>query len=411
MISALLTLGLVACATPDSHEPFALLAAKGIVCGEDHGVVDRVVVLVRDGRILEVGKAGEVVVPEDYDVIDCGDAWLMPGFIDLHCHVGGDFGINSSIYQSNPGLRVWTSVIPGNPSLMRGLAAGVTTVLFIPGSATNFGGQGVLLKSFGETFEDMLVRNPGSLKLAQADNPKRWGWGMGRLSMNWNIRQTIKRGVGYAKAWEAYERGERPQPDVNLQHEIFRSLRKGEAQVSAHTQEHQVVQMSIQQVVIEAGLPLFIDHGTMSAFYGAHLAEEHGVAAIIGPRSISYTNKGRGFNHDGKIVGVAGAYQAAGHTRVGFNTDSPVVPQEELPLQSSMGVRYGFDDSEFGTILGITLIPAQTANIDFRVGSIEPGKDADFVVITGHPSDPRNHVLQVWGEGEVVYDASEERVF
>lgn len=411
MLTALLTLGLALAATPETHEPFAVLAAKGVVCGEEHAVIQRVCVLVEDGKIRAVGEAETIEIPEGYAVVDGGDAWLIPGLVDLHCHVGGDFGINSSIYQSNPGLRVWASVIPRNESLLRGLAAGVTTVLFIPGSATNFGGQGVLLKTYGETFDDMLVRQPGSLKLAQADNPKRWGWGMGRLAMNWNIRQTIRRGVGYAKAWEAFEEGQGPEPDRNINYDIFRSLRKGEAQISAHTQEHQVVQMTMKQTVVEYGLPMFIDHGTMSAFYGAHLAEELEVPAILGPRSVSYTNKSRGFDHDGKIVGVAGAYQAAGHTRIGFNTDAPVVPQEELPLQASMGVRYGFDDSQMGTIKGLTLVPAETAKIADRVGSIEVGKDADLVLITGHPADPRNHVRMVWGEGDVVYDAKERRVF
>ncbi|MEX1025002.1 MAG: amidohydrolase family protein [Planctomycetota bacterium] len=411
MIAGLLLGLLLGGAAPAADEPFAVFAAKGVVCGADHGVIDDVALLVVDGRIAAVGPRDEVTLPPDCRIVDGGAAWLLPGFVDLHSHVAGDFGINSSIYQSNPGLRVWASVVPANSNLARGLAAGVTTILFIPGSATNFGGQGVLLKTFGVDFADMLVRQPGSLKLAQADNPKRWGWGMGRLSMNWNIRRTIQKGVAYARAWEAFEAGAGPEPDVVLAWEIFRALRKGEAQISAHTQEHQVVQMSLKQVVVEAGLPLFIDHGTMSAFYGAALAEALGVPAILGPRSISFTNKGRAFDHDGKIVGIAAAYQAAGHSRIGFNTDAPVVPQEELALQAAMGVRYGFRDDGFATILGLTIVPARTAGIDARVGSLEVGKDADLVLVAGHPSDPRNPVLQVFGQGRLVYDAAEGRTF
>ena len=70
-----------------------------------------------------------------------------------------------------------------------------------------------------------------------------------------------------------------------------------------------------------------------------------------------------------------------------------------------MGVRYGFDDSHVDSVRAVTIVPAWAAGIDDRLGSLEAGKDADILVVTGDPTDPRNAVERVLVEGRVVYDA------
>ena len=112
---------------------------------------------------------------------------------------------------------------------------------------------------------------------------------------------------------------------------------------------------------------------------------------------------------NGQAHGSAWGFQQRGHPRIGFNTDAPVVPQEELPLQAAMGVRYGMDNSHMDAVRGVTIIPALTAGIAHRVGSLEPGKDADLVVVGGDPVDPRSGVEAVFIEGRLVYDAREGR--
>ena len=129
--------------------------------------------------------------------------------------------------------------------------------------------------------------------------------------------------------------------------------------------------------------------------------------ACLGPRNIDVPAAGfirwSGSNPE-RIQGVAAGYQEMGHTRIGFNTDSPVIPQEELQLQASMAVRYGFDESEMQTVRGLTIIPAMAGGIQDRVGSLEVGKDADILITTGDITDPRNSVELVLQLGEVVYD-------
>lgn len=390
---------------------FALRCAKLLTCADGTGVIDDALVLVDDGKVRAIGRHGALDVPEGFTLIDLGERWLMPGMVDLHSHIAGSMDINGAVYQANPGLRVRASVRPESDALTMGLAAGVTTILYIPGSATNIGGQGVLLKTSGERYEDMLVRDPGSLKLAQADNPKAWGWRMQRSALNFQIRDSLLRGVGYARAWMAFEEGAGPEPDREPQYDVFRELVAGRTQISAHTQQAQVIASTVRIAKVQAGLPVYIDHGTMDGFKVAAYAKENGVAAILGPRSISSENKGRGYQHDGKIVGVAAEYEARGHSGVGFNTDAPVIPQEELQLQAAIGVRFGYDDSSMASVRGLTIVPARTAGIDHRVGSIEVGKDADLVAIDGHPADPRNGVDFVWVDGLLAYDANEKRLW
>ena len=398
---------------PGAEGGLAILTKKALcVPLEGPQVVNNAVVLIRDGKIEAVGPKSKTEIPAGYEVFDAGDNWVMPGMVDLHCHVAGTFDLNDMVYLTNPGIRASTAVVPGYGALKRGVAGGVTSVLFIPGSGTNVGGQGVLVKTALPTYEEMEIKNPGSMKLAQAGNPERYMFGVGRSFMNFNTRNTFRRGVAYAKRWEAYERGEGERPEKDIQFEVFRSLMADEIRVSTHTQIYQVVNMTIRMIAKEMGVPVFIDHGTFDGWRAADLAYEAGVNAILGPRNIdvptaSFINWS-GSNPE-RIQGVAAGYQKMGHKMIGFNTDSPVIPQEELQLQAGIGMRYGFDDTNLEAVRGLTIVPATTARIHKRVGSIEAGKDADLLIISGHPADPRSSVETVFIEGQKVYDPAVQR--
>ena len=398
-------------ATPGPGEEggggLAIRAAKALTAAwQGQQVVDHAVVLVRDGRVEAVQPASEATIPEDYTVVDVGDHWVMPGMVDLHSHVGGTGDINDMVLQVNPGLRVSPAVVPDNPALRLTVAGGVTTVLFIPGSGTNVGGQGILLKSGLDAYEDMRVRDPGSLKIAQGDNPKRWGYRMQRGLMNYHIRDSVRRGLAYAKAWKDYEEhgGERPERRIDL--DVYRDLAAKKTQVSTHTQYYALVLYTLKILGEEMGLDVYIDHGSFDSYYLTEVAEELGVAAILGPREIMVPRPPR-FDTDGRIEGTAWGFQKLGHSMIGFNTDAPVVAAEELSLQAAMGVRYGFDDRDMQSVRGVTIVPAKVAGIDERVGSLEPGKDADVVVVSGDPLDPRSYVERVFIEGRLVYDRAE----
>lgn len=413
-LAALLCSGVVRADDPAPGEKggaeLVLRAAKIITCAEQGAmVVDRGVVGVRDGRLTFVGQADDLPAARGPRVFeDLGDAWLVPGMIDLHTHESGmslyqGNDLNDLVFLTNPGLRASAAVLPANGSSMDAAMNGVTTVLYIPGSGSNIGGQGVLLKTGFDRYEDSELRNPGSMKLAQAGNPESFAFGVGRSFMNWHTRETLTRGLEYAKQWK-----DGLLDTVDPQWEIFRYLLDKRVQISTHTQMYQVVLMTLTMLKGEFGFDVYIDHGTVGAWKLGGIAQEYGVPAILGPRVVDppsylFMRVGANMAYEG-FRGIAAGYQERGHKNIGFNTDAPIVRDAEFSLQAALAVRYGFDDSNLDTIRGLTIVPAKAAGIADKVGSLEVGKHADLLVVDGHLADPRSRITRVYIEGRRIED-------
>lgn len=360
-------------------------------------------ILIKDGKIEAIGKRKDIKVPEGYQEIDHSEHFAMPGLIDAHSHVGGSGDLNEMVYQTNPELRNWDQIIPHNDALKVAIAGGVTTTCFIPGSGTNMGGFGVLMKTGPGEPKDVIMRAPGVLKIAQAGNPERRSGetGSGKMGMNFVIRQQLKEGQMYVRQWDDFEKGEASKPEFNLRLEYFKPLFRQEIPVVVHTQQYQVIQSTIRMLHDEMNLKVVIDHGTFDAYkIGKQLAKRK-IPVMAGPR---------GFLLDrdkGQVTGIVNEYEKRGIEVLGVNTDAPVIPQEELFFQATMAVRYGW--SEERAIKGLTIQPAIALMIDDRVGSLEVGKDADIVITTGSILDPRNYVTEVFIDGSSVYDTKKDR--
>ena len=381
---------------------YALLGGKVVtITGE---ALDGAVVLVADGKIENVIDDPDHTykAPDGYETIDVRDRWILPGFVDLHSHIGGT-DINEMVYPVNSGLRVLDNILPDNPRLQKAVAGGVTTILFIPGSGTNMSGFGALLKTAGKDLDEILVRFPGALKIAQGGNPERRGGDLGRhrMGMNYLIREALREGKEYTEAWVAFEAGKREQAPVkNPRLEYFRGLFHREYPVVVHTQGAALIQSTLRILYDEMALWVVIDHGTFDGFKLAGEVSKRGVMVMNGPRQFDFD-----FN-EGRFNGNASEWEKGGVKEVGINTDAPVIPQEELFFQAAMAVRLGLDPHV--ALRGLTMSPAKAVGIDDRLGSIEKGKDADLVVWTGDPFDIRNYVTLVLVNGKIHYDTRKE---
>ena len=389
----------------DSRGPapkLAILVGKLITCVGPN--IDGGTILVADGKIQAVGPSSEVTIPEGYEVIDHRQHFAMPGLIEAHCHVAGSGDLNEMVYQTNPELRNWDQIIPHNPRLKVAIAGGVTTVCQIPGSGTNMGGWGVLMKTGPGLPEEVIIRAPGVLKIAQAGNPERTGGevGSGRIGMNHVIRQQLIEGQLYVRQWDEYEAGQRAtKPEVDLRLEYFKPLFRREIPILVHTQQYQVVQSTLRILHDEMNLRIIIGHGTFDAYFLGEEIRKRNIPVMAGPR---------GFRYDpelGQIRGIVAEYEARGVETLGINTDAPVIPEEELAFQATMAVRFGWTEDR--AIRGLTIEAAKALMIDHRVGSLEVGKDADIVILTGSIIDPRQHVKQVFIDGRSVYDTAIDR--
>lgn len=379
----------------------AVLVGKIFTCAGDP--ISDGTILIKDGKIEAIGTRKEIKIPDGYQVIDHSERFAMPGLVEAHSHVGGSGDLNEMVYQTNPELRNWDQITPHNDKLKVAIAGGVTTICCIPGSGTNMGGFGVLMKTGPGTPEDVIIRAPGVLKIAQAGNPERRSGetGSGRMGMNYVIRQQLREGQMYVRQWDDYAKGEASKPEFNLRLEYFKPLFHREIPVVVHTQQYQVIQSTIRILHDEMNLKVVIDHGTFDAYKIGKELVKRDIPVMAGPR---------GFLLDrdkGQVTGIVNEYEKRGVKVLGVNTDAPVIPQEELFFQATMAVRYGW--SEERAIRGLTIEVAKALMVDDRVGSLEVGKDADVVISTGSILDPRNYVTQVFIDGRSVYDTKKDR--
>lgn len=385
---------------------YAILCGKIVTAAEDNRVINNGVLLLEGGKIKALGRQGEVEIPEGFAVVERPELWAVPGLVEAHNHIAGSlWDLNDGVYLNNPGLRTLDVVEPGNENSRNGLAGGVTSALLIPGSGNNMSGFGTLVKLAGESLDEVLIRYPGSLKIAQAGNPERYWWGVRRSFMNWNTRQTLLRARAYHESWELFEAGRGEKPRIDPAFEDFRGLFRREFPNSVHTQIYQVVLKTITMLNDELDLWTMLDHSTFDGYELGQITAKRGMYVINGPRQLNFEREDR------KIYGNASEWirRGDGKQKLGINTDSPVIPQEELSYQCAMAVHFGMP-KEHG-VAAVTRIPAQGMGIYDRVGSLEAGKDGDVGLWTGDPIDPSSACLVVFVNGQVAYDAEKGRRF
>jgi imidazolonepropionase-like amidohydrolase len=382
----------------------AIRAAKIFTATEK--TFDNGVILVEGGRIKAVGN---VDIPEGAEVLEFPTAWATPGLVDLHCHIAGAGlrDLNDMVHPTNPELSTRGTIDPESDLLKDAVAGGVTTVNFIPGSGTNISGFGTLMHTAGgRTIDDLVIRFPGAMKVAQAWNPERMGGdlGMSRMGMWWGLRKVLDEAKAYNEAWAAYEKDrgtEKPKKRDDL--ELMRGLFQGKWPVIIHTADARDVMATVRIFHDEYKVPCIVSHGEFGGYKSAPEVARRNLPANIGPRTYDWTI----MVQDGRCYGIAAKYFEAGVKRLSLNTDSPVVPEEELIVQASMSVRLGLPEDV--ALRAVTIEPAKAILIDHRLGSLEPGKDADVAIWSGNPLDLRNRCVLTMIGGKVVYDERKGR--
>ncbi len=363
-------------------------------------------VLIVDGKIKQVGPSSEIDVPSSFDVVDAAGKWVLPGFIELHNHTLAS-DLHDNVFQVNPELRVLDNVDMDGPAARIAVAGGITTALIIPGSGSNMGGFGVIVKTSGKTPEEVVMKFPGALKIAQAGNPEQRDGDLGatRMGMNWMIRNVLQEGKAYHDAWTRFEAGEtKVKPEKSTRYDYLRGLFRGDYPCAVHTQQMQVVQSTMRILHDELGLNVVIDHGTFTGYLNGPEIARRRIPAAVGPRQFWFDRVA------GRMQGCAAAWYwlGLGDDLIGINTDSPGVPQEELFYQGTWCIRMGLP--EHAALMGLTINAAKMLMISDRVGTLEPGKDADVAVWTGDPFDPRHRTQMVFVNGKKAYDAERDGI-
>lgn len=394
IILCVLQIGAVA---DNAHNQYAIKAGK--ILTVTRGTINHGIILIDDGKIKAVGRAPDVSIPEEYRIIDASDKWIMPGMVEIHSHIAADSGLNDMVVPTNPELRAADIIDPERWRIPHAVASGVTTVHTIPGSGTNLAGFGVLYKLHGKTFDDMLIRTLGSMKMSQAYNPERLGgdFGASRMGMSWMLRDILNKGKVYTQTWEGYKNGElKDKPREKPEFENMRKAFEGAIPTLVHTASARDVMATARIFHDEYKLKTIVSHATFDGYKVAGEMAKRDLHVNVGPRMCDFS-----VSRDGKFYGLAAEYKAAGVKNLSLCTDAPVLPQEELSFQGSLAIRLGLDEKT--ALECVTINSARAIGIDDRVGSIEVGKDADLIVKAGSLFDVTIPVDIVFINGEIVY--------
>ncbi|MCQ1999517.1 amidohydrolase [Arthrobacter zhaoxinii] len=354
-------------------------------------------VLIEDGRVRELGP--DVVVPGNAEVLDAGGQWLLPGLVDAHTHLGvheeGEgWAGNDSNEMTDPvmaGVRALDAVNPFDTGFDDALAGGVTTANINPGSGNPIGGQAVALHTHGRYLEEMVLRAPSGLKSALGENPKRIysdkkQTPSTRLGTAMVIRQAFMEAQNYLGKADPNTR------DPHL--EALAMVLRREIPWRQHAHRADDIGTALR-LAEEFGYDLVLDHGT-EAHLLADVLAERGVPVLIGPLFTTRSKvelRGRSMANPGKL--------AAAGVEISIITDHPVVPINFLIFQAALAVKEGLDRDE--ALRAVTINPARVLGLADRLGSLEPGKDADLVLWSGDPLDVMQRVLKVWIGGREVY--------
>lgn len=371
----------------------AIHCAKAVTVDDADRIHAPATLLVKNGKIAWVGPRRDA--PAGYEVCEAPGLWATPGMVELHSHIhSGGFGdTNDMVVPINCDFRAMTALRPGNPLIRRACAGGVTTLYGIPGSGTSMSGFGIVYKSKVEGgFEDCVLAQVGGLKVAQSYNPERGAGDLGqtRAGLSWILEDAADRAKALRAAGE---------PD--LAHENLGKVMSRELPVLIHCAGSDGFAAAARMWQVKYGTRCVLSHGCFDAHATAPWIVATGSAINAGPRTVDFFS-----TRDGAITGTAAKYLAAGAKDLSLNTDSPVLPQEELFLQGAMSARYGADDYQM--LRGCTIAPARVFGLDARVGSLEPGKDADIVLSNGSPLDPRARVERVYIDGALQYDRARD---
>lgn len=357
---------------------------------------------VTDGKISEIGSS--LAQSENEPVIDAKGLRVYPGFIDAHCHLGLDgwgIGFEGADYNEagdvcTPHLRAEDSFNPLDPTVHNAAKGGVTSVGTGQGSANAIGGTWIAVKTVGNCVDDMIIKTPIAMKCALGENPKRVYRDKGnqaRMSTASVIRGMLFKAKEYLAKKEAAGDDIFKKPAFDFKCEAMIPVLKKEIPLKIHAHQANDILTAIR-LAKEFDVDLTIEHVTEGHLIADKL-ENCPYPLAVGP-TLTHASK---FELQNKSWVTPGILANKG-CMVSIVTDSPVIPQEYLPLCAGLAVKAGMDP--FDALKAITINPARQLGISDRVGSLEPGKDADIVLADGDPMVSSSVIKRVLINGDPV---------
>ncbi len=362
--------------------------------------------IVYKGKISALGPSSSTPIPDSAERHDVKGRTLLPGLVDSHSHIGSVEGADSTA-PIQPDARVLDSINVRDAGIRKARAGGITTVNVMPGSGHLLSGQTLYLKlREGNVIEDLLIRDSqgiiaGGIKMANGTNSRRADPFPGtRAKSAALVREQ------YIKAQEYRDKiqkaGGNPEklPARDLRLEALVEVLEGRRVVHHHTHRHDDI-LTVIRLSKEFGFRVVLHHVSE----GWKVANE--IAAAKVPCSIIVIDSPGGKLEAIDLSSTTGAVLEKAGVLVGFHTDDSITDSRLFLRSAALAVRNGMSREK--ALYGLTMANAIMLNLQDRVGSLQVGKDADFIVLSGDPLSVYTKVLETWVEGRRVFDRSDPK--
>jgi imidazolonepropionase-like amidohydrolase len=376
------------------------------------GRIEHGSVLIRGTKIAAVGPNDQVAAPADAKVINATGMFVLPGIVDTHSHTAVEGSVNEISEPNSGNVRIRDVLTNEDINVYRQLAGGTTTALVVHGSANSIGGQSQIVKwRWGHPVSEWPVDDaPRTIKFALGENPKSSNfrpppgipaqYPQTRMGVEEVIRQSFTDARDYQAKWDDYnakvKRGETaipPRRDLIMDEMV--DILAGKVDVHSHCYRADEIMMLLR-LSDEQGFKI---RELQHVLEGYKVAKEIAAHGVGGGTFIDWW----GFKaeaYDAIPYNVALMDRAGVLTSV--NSDSDELARR-LNLDAAKAMKYG-GLSEDEALKLCTLNGAKQLRLDHRIGSIDAGKDADFVIWTGHPFSTYSRVETTFVDGEVVFD-------
>jgi imidazolonepropionase-like amidohydrolase len=399
---------LLACAAAATGQdkPIAFTGARLLPIAADP--IDDGVLVVHKGRIIGVGAADDVEIPDDAERRDVAGKIIMPGLVDTHSHIGGPSGGDGTA-PIQPDTRAIDAINVRDAGLKKARAGGITTVNVMPGSGHLLSGQTVYLKlRDGTTIDELLIHNPdgsiaGGMKMANGTNSIRSGSGPfpgTRAKSAALVREQFVKAQEYREKMTRFADDPEKRPARDLAMEALVEVLEGKTLVHHHTHRHDDI-LTVLRLSKEFGFRVVLHHVTDGYLVADQIAAAGAPCSIIVIDSPGGKPEAKNLTFEnGRILEEAGV-------NVSIHTDDGITDSRLFFRSAALAVRAGM--SRKGALEALTINGAKQLDMEDRVGSLEAGKDADFIILSGDPLSVYTKVLETWIEGKRVFDRSDPK--
>ncbi len=361
------------------------------------------VVIVRDGKIVEVGTAATVTIPQGVKVIDA--AVVTPGLIDAHSTVGLSGIYNQPHDQDQlersgplqPELRAIDAYNAKEKLIEWIRGFGVTTVHTGHAPGELISGQTAILKTWGETVEEAVLVPTAAVAVTLSPMAEKSE--KGKAPGTRGKMMAMLRGE-FVKAQEYKIKREKAaddkKPDRNLATETLVRVLDRELPLMVTANKAQDISSALR-LAKEFNIRLWLDGGAESYLVMDDI-KAAGVPVILHPtmerafgdyRNMSFETAGK-LHKAGIPVAMQSGYES-------------YVPKTRVVLyEAAWAAANGLGRED--TLAAITIDAAKILGIDNRVGSLAPGKDADIAMYDGDPFEYTSHCIGTIINGQIVSD-------